>query len=150
MSQEEARPKPDHGSGDKSVVGEEGTGTVEAGTETNVAQAAGPDVAVAESASSVTQVAVPEFAPLTDSSNGPANASVQRLRDVNVTVAAELGRVTLPIGRLLELGEGSVVELSRPVSAPVDLRADGVLLARGEVVVVDDCFAVRIRSIESE
>ena len=66
-----------------------------------------------------------------------------------VTISAELGRVTIPIGELMELNEGSVVELNRSVSSPIDLMAQGRRVATGEVVVVDDCFAVRIKSIES-
>ncbi len=70
--------------------------------------------------------------------------------DVRVTVSAELGRVTMPIGDLLKLGEGSVVELNHPVTGPIDLVANGVRIARGEVVVVDDCFAVQIKQIEPQ
>ena len=66
-----------------------------------------------------------------------------------MTLSAELGRVAIPIGELLELGEGSVLKLGRSVSEPVDLVAQGVRLGRGEVVVVNDCFAIRIKEIES-
>jgi len=54
----------------------------------------------------------------------------------------------MPIGQLLRLGEGAVVELNRPVTGPIDLVANGVRIARGEVVVVDGCFAVRITQVE--
>jgi flagellar motor switch protein FliN/FliY len=73
---------------------------------------------------------------------------MERFYDVNVNVWAELGRITLPIGELLQLSEGTVLPLRRPVSEPVDLVAQGIRLARGEVVVVDDCFAVRIKEID--
>jgi flagellar motor switch protein FliN/FliY len=62
-------------------------------------------------------------------------------------VTAELGRVTMPISAILGLGISSVVELSREVSEPIDLVVQGVRMARGEVVVVGDCFAVRIKEI---
>ena len=94
------------------------------------------------------QVRQPDFAPLQDSEAGD-ETSMDRFYDVNVTVWAELGRVTLSLGELLKLGAGSVLKLDRPVSAPVDLMAQGVRVAKGEVVVVDDCFAVRIKEIES-
>ena len=55
----------------------------------------------------------------------------------------------MPIGELLQLGEGAVLKLNRAVSEPVDLIAQGVRVARGEVVVVDDCFAIRIKEIEN-
>ena len=95
------------------------------------------------------RVKIPEFSPLQPSIGEPGDASIKRFYDVNVTISAELGRVTVPIGELLQLGEGAVVELNRSVNAPIDLVAQGVLIARGEVVVVDDCFAVRIREIEA-
>ena len=93
-------------------------------------------------------VKVPEFATLQDTQTGNGHSSISRFYDVNVTVSAELGRVSLPIGELLQLTEGSVLELNRPVSTPVDLVAQGVRIARGEVVVVDDCFAIRIKELE--
>jgi len=92
---------------------------------------------------------IPEFAPLQRGEQSGNLVAMDRLYDVNVTVAVELGRVVTTIGNLLSLAAGSVLELNRPLSEPVDLMADGVRLARGEVVVVDDCFAVRIKEIES-
>ena len=73
---------------------------------------------------------------------------IDRFYGVNVTVWAELGRATMSLGDLLQVGEGSVLKLDRPVSAPVDLMAQGIRVARGEVVVVDDHFAIRIKEIE--
>ncbi len=73
--------------------------------------------------------------------------SLDSLLDVTVTVSAELGRITLPISEVLKLGLGSVLELNRAVSEPVDLIVQGVKLARGEVVVVEDRFAIRIQEI---
>lgn len=79
-----------------------------------------------------------------------AGIPLDRFYDVTVRVWAELGQVTLPIGELLQLGEGAVMKLSRPVSDPIDLMAQGVRFAKGEVVVVDDCFAIRITEIDSD
>ncbi|MBL8848982.1 MAG: flagellar motor switch protein FliN [Planctomycetaceae bacterium] len=76
--------------------------------------------------------------------------SLSRFFDVTVTVSVELGRVTLPIGELVKLGKGSVVELDRAIDQPVDLMAQGVRLARGEVIVVNDRYAIRIDEIESQ
>jgi flagellar motor switch protein FliN/FliY len=92
----------------------------------------------------------PEFSPLRDSGQTAPDNSIHRFLDVRVTVSAELGRVTMPIGQLLQLGEGSVVELNHPVAGPIDLVANGVRIARGEVVVVDDCFAIHIKQIEPQ
>jgi len=106
--------------------------------------APGPAAAVSEEI----RVRNPEFAPLQDSGQTAGDTSLNRFFDVSVTVSAELGRVTMPIGQLLRLGEGAVVELNRPVTGPIDLVANGVRIARGEVVVVDDCFAIRIKQVE--
>lgn len=77
----------------------------------------------------------------------PADRDLRLLADVPVQVAAELARLTLPLQTLLELERGSVVELDRDVDAPVDLLVNGLLVARGEVVVVDGRLAVRVLEI---
>jgi flagellar motor switch protein FliN/FliY len=76
-----------------------------------------------------------------------ALGSLSSLMDVTVTVTAELGRIKRSINSILKLGVGSVVDLDRNMSEPVDLLVQGTLLARGEVVVVEDRFAVRIKEI---
>ncbi len=79
---------------------------------------------------------------------GPTGAlPLGSLLDVTVTLTAELGRTTITLAEVLRLGAGSVVPLDRLASEPVEITARGVLLARGEVVVVDDRFAVRIKEI---
>lgn len=78
---------------------------------------------------------------------GAAVSHVSLMFDVSVTLSAEFGKAVLPLGEVLKLGVGSVVHLDRLVSEPVELSVKGVLLARGEVVVVDDRFAVRIKEI---
>lgn len=72
---------------------------------------------------------------------------LERFAEVSIEISVEIGRVTMPIGELLKLGEGAVVELNRAVSEPVDVMAQGVRIASGEVVVVDDRFAVKITEI---
>lgn len=69
------------------------------------------------------------------------------LRGVHMEVTAEIGRTRLTVQELLELAAGSVVELDRPVGSPADLLVNGQLFARGEVVVVDEDFALRITEI---
>jgi len=86
----------------------------------------------------------PELAPR--STDAPIG-SLNHLYDVSVNVTAELGRMTLSIADILKLGLGSVVSLDRTVSEPVDLLVQGVPFARGEVVVIEDRFAIRIREI---
>lgn len=94
------------------------------------------------------EVTTPRFALMDDSRKMADDTSIHRFLDINIRVSAELGSITVPIGELLELGEGSVVKLDRSVSSLVDVIANGVRVARGEVVVVDDCFAVRIKEID--
>ena len=72
---------------------------------------------------------------------------LERFAEVSIEISVEIGRVTMPIGELWKLVEGAVVELNRAVSEPVDVMAQGVRIASGEVVVIDDRFAVRITEI---
>ncbi len=100
-----------------------------------------------EPAPASVEAKIPEFAPVHAALAGQGLSSLDQLLDVSVTVTVELGRVTMSIGDVLKLGIGSVLELNRSVSEPVDLMVQGVRLARGEVVVVDDRFAIRIKEI---
>jgi flagellar motor switch protein FliN len=82
-----------------------------------------------------------------DGANAGGLGSLSNLMDVSVTVTAELGRVKRSIGSILKLGVGSVLDLDRGMTEPVDLLVQGTLLARGEVVIVEDRFAIRIKEI---
>ena len=72
------------------------------------------------------------------------------LRDVNMDVTAQIGSTRMTISELLALNEGAVVELDRAAGAPADLLVNGHLIARGEVVVIDENFALRITEIVSD
>lgn len=74
-------------------------------------------------------------------------ANLDLLLDVNLQVTVELGRAGLKFREVLNLAPGSVIELDRQTSEPVDILVNGSLLATGEVVVVDDHFAVRITKL---
>ncbi len=74
-------------------------------------------------------------------------ANLDLLLDVNLQISVELGRARLKFRDVLNLSSGSVVELARQTSEPVDIMVNGALLASGEVVVVDDHFAVRITKL---
>jgi flagellar motor switch protein FliN len=69
------------------------------------------------------------------------------LSDVPMDVTVELGRAVLQVRQLLGLREGSVVELDRDAGAAVDVLVNGTLIARGDVVVIDDDLGVRITEI---
>jgi len=69
------------------------------------------------------------------------------LLDVNVDIVAVLGVAELRVSQILQLGRGAVVELERKVGEPVELKAEGKLVAKGEVVVTDEKLAVQITDV---
>ena len=69
--------------------------------------------------------------------------------DVPVKLSLEVGRTRIPIRNLLQLNQGSVVELDRGVGDPLDVFINGTLVAHGEVVVVNDRFGVRLTDVVS-
>jgi flagellar motor switch protein FliN/FliY len=72
---------------------------------------------------------------------------LERLRDVPVELAVEIGRTRMTIGETLELGPGSIITLNRLAGEPVDLLVNGKPIARGEVVVIDEEFGLRITDV---
>jgi len=66
------------------------------------------------------------------------------LKDIEVEVSVELGRISMPIGNVLQLVKGSVVELENLAGEPIDIMVNGLKIAQGEVVVIDEHFGVRI------
>jgi flagellar motor switch protein FliN len=87
---------------------------------------------------------------------GPAEAvaadapgDLERLRDVPVELAVEIGRTRMTIGETLALGPGSIITLNRLAGEPVDLLVNGKPIARGEVVVIDEEFGLRVTDVVS-
>src|SRR3954471_257376 len=78
---------------------------------------------------------------------GTDGADLRRLYDVPVELAVEIGRTRMTIGQTLELRPGSVVSLNRLAGEPVDLLINGKPIARGEVVVIDEEFGLRITDV---
>ena len=72
------------------------------------------------------------------------------LGDIPMDISIELGRARLTIGELIDLRAGAVLDLDRLAGEPVDVLANGTVIARGEVVVVNDCYSVRVTEIVSE
>ncbi len=89
---------------------------------------------------------------------GPRPARVARaesygmrlLHDVEMTLTAEIGRTRLPVRQVLDLVPGTILELDRAAGAPADVMVNGRLVARGEVVVVDEDYGIRITEIVTE
>jgi flagellar motor switch protein FliN/FliY len=77
------------------------------------------------------------------------NGNIDLLMDVSLRVTVELGRTRMQLAQILELQHGSVVELDRLAGDPVDIFVNDCMVARGEVVVVDDKFGVRITEMVS-
>ena len=75
----------------------------------------------------------------------PPNLDI--LLDVPVTLTVELGSCELPMREVLQLAVGSVVQLNKPAGTPVELRANHKLVARGEVVVIEDRLGIRITEL---
>ncbi|WP_016956865.1 flagellar motor switch protein FliN [Catenovulum agarivorans] len=86
--------------------------------------------------------------------NPPITAEEKRkldtILDIPVTISMEVGRSKLSIRNLLQLNQGSVVELDRVAGEPLDVLVNGTLIAHGEVVVVNDKFGIRLTDVISQ
>lgn len=89
------------------------------------------------------------FDPLTAEPGQSADLNLDVILDVPVSLSLEVGRARLPIRNLLQLNQGSVVELERAAGEPLDVYVNGTLIAQGEVVVVNDRFGVRLTDVVS-
>ena len=76
-------------------------------------------------------------------------ANLDVILDIPVTLSMEIGRTELPIHNLLQLNQGSVVELDRLAGEPLDVLINGTLIAHGEVVVVNEKFGIRLTDVIS-
>lgn len=76
-------------------------------------------------------------------------SSLERVMDIPLVVSVELGRTQIQIGDLLQLAQGSVVELAKLAGEPLDVLVHGKLVARGEAVIINDHFGVRLTDIVS-
>ncbi|GAA1794782.1 flagellar motor switch protein FliN [Planosporangium flavigriseum] len=97
-----------------------------------------------------TGAATPPAPSVTSAPDKPApRTGLDLLHDVEMEVTAELGRTRMSVRELLALTPGNVVELDRAAGAPADLLVNGRLIARGEVVVIDENFGIRVTEIIS-
>ena len=81
---------------------------------------------------------------------GGQEMNLQLILDVAVTLALEVGRAKMSVRDLLQLAPGAVVELDRLAGEPLDVLVNGVRIARGEVVVVNEKFGIRLTDVVSE
>ncbi|MBD8634376.1 flagellar motor switch protein FliN [Stenotrophomonas sp. 169] len=90
-----------------------------------------------------------QFEALQAEDTGGADLNLDVILDVPVTLSLEVGRARLPIRNLLQLNQGSVVELERGAGESLDVLVNGTLIAHGEVVVINDRFGVRLTDVVS-
>jgi len=86
---------------------------------------------------------------LSDEGEPGADVNLDVVLDIPVNISMEIGRTKISIRNLLQLNQGSVVELDRLAGEPMDVLVNGTLIARGEVVVVNEKFGIRLTDIIS-
>ncbi len=96
----------------------------------------------------------PQSAPLEDLESGSEvgggeDVNLDVILDIPVTISMEIGRTDINIRNLLQLNQGSVVELDRLAGEPLDVLVNGTLIAHGEVVVVNEKFGIRLTDVIS-
>lgn len=98
-----------------------------------------------------TEAAADNAAPLNgnDGATPEQDLDLNAVLDVDVTLALEVGRTRMTIGQLLKLSQGSLIELNRKATEPMDVTVNGTLFARGEIVVVDEKFGIRLIDVVS-
>ena len=90
---------------------------------------------------------LPDASPATTLPVAGSGGDLARLTDVTVELTVEVGRTRMLLGETMSLGPGSVVTLDRQADKPVDLLVNGRPIARGEVVVIDEQFGLRITEV---
>lgn len=82
-----------------------------------------------------------------DGGGGQENVSLETVYDIPVQISVVLGKTSMQVNQLLKLGRGAVIELERKVGEPIDIYVNNRLVARGEVVVVEDRIGVTMTEI---
>ncbi len=104
--------------------------------------------ALAEQTAATTEPpAASAFQPLTGATPAATHNDIDLILDIPVQLTVELGRTKIAIKNLLQLAQGSVVELDGMAGEPMDVLVNGCLIAQGEVVVVNDKFGIRLTDI---
>jgi flagellar motor switch protein FliN/FliY len=95
----------------------------------------------------VTQDTSHLFPRLSGAKTGEVRHDIDMILDIPVQLTVELGRTRIPIKHILQLAQGSVIELDALAGEPMDVLVNGCLIAQGEVVVVNDKFGIRLTDI---
>jgi flagellar motor switch protein FliN/FliY len=93
------------------------------------------------------KVELEQLSPAEIGDAAPGMPDLHRLSDVPIDLTVEIGRTRLTVGETLDLRPGSILTLNRMAGEPVDLLVNGTPIARGEVVVIDEQFGVRITDV---
>jgi flagellar motor switch protein FliN/FliY len=104
---------------------------------------------LAEEAEAMQKETVKEAAAATSAAPGPKDRNLSLILDIPLRVTVELGRTKMPVSELLNLTQGSVVELSKLAGEPMEVLVNDKLIAKGEAVVVNEKFGVRLTDIIS-
>ena len=112
-----------------------------------MAEQGGPDAGAAAGDGKVQVSATPIFEQFAPGSVAGAHNDIELILDIPVQLTVELGRTKIAIKNLLQLAQGSVVELDGLAGEPMDVLVNGCLIAQGEVVVVNDKFGIRLTDI---
>lgn len=117
-----------------------------------MAEQADTETVSGDAASGMSDVEVAELDEFTDSGgiNSDEQKKLDTILDIPVTISMEVGRSLISIRNLLQLNQGSVVELDRVAGEPLDVLVNGTLIAHGEVVVVNDKFGIRLTDVISQ
>jgi flagellar motor switch protein FliN/FliY len=84
-----------------------------------------------------------------DSALGEGEVNLENILDIPLTICMEVGKTKISIRNLLQLNQGSVVELDRLAGEPLDVTVNGTLIAHGEVVVINEKFGIRLTDVVS-
>ncbi len=103
----------------------------------------------AEEAAAGSEVAAAELDNFEDTGRPADDENLAIILDIPVTISMEIGRTKISIRNLLQLNQGSVVELDRLAGEPMDVLVNGTLIAHGEVVVVNEKFGIRLTDVIS-
>jgi flagellar motor switch protein FliN/FliY len=112
-----------------------------------LAETKGADAPASEVAPPAETVAPASFTNFSPTGPGGAGNDINMILDIPVQLTVELGRTRIPIKHILQLAQGSVVELDALAGEPMDVLVNGFLIAQGEVVVVNDKFGIRLTDI---
>jgi flagellar motor switch protein FliN len=106
-----------------------------------------PSSSATEVQTQAEQVAPASFTNFSSGASPTAGNDINMILDIPVQLTVELGRTRIPIKHILQLAQGSVVELEALAGEPMDVLVNGYLIAQGEVVVVNDKFGIRLTDI---